>query len=144
MPNWCNTSLVFEGDKQEIKTLYQTMKKLERRKKPLIENGFGTNWLGCLVEALGSHWKEIYCRGTWFSLKCQGNILRMETETAWSPCIETYDFICKVFSVTDLLLPLRRTDDGGIPYKRHRGALFQGVLPCGCNHSKWRLCIEIF
>lgn len=21
----------------------------------------------------------------------------METETAWSPCIETYDFICKVF-----------------------------------------------
>ena len=24
MPNWCNTALVFEGDKQEIKTLYQT------------------------------------------------------------------------------------------------------------------------
>lgn len=52
MPNWCNTSLVFEGDKQEIKTLYQTMKRLERRKTPLVENGFGTNWLGCLVEAL--------------------------------------------------------------------------------------------
>ena len=83
MPNWCNTSLVFEGDKQEIKTLYQTMKRLERRKTPLVENGFGTNWLGCLVEALGGHWKETYCRGTWFSLECQGNILRMETETAW-------------------------------------------------------------
>lgn len=114
MPNWCNTSLVFKGDKQEIKTLYQTMKRLERRKKPLVENGFGTNWLGCLVEALGGHWKETYCRGTWFSLECQGNILRMETETAWSPCIETYDFICQKISITELLLPLRRTDDGGI------------------------------
>ncbi len=97
MPNWCNTSLVFEGDKQEIKTLYLTMKKLERRKTPLVENGFGVNWLGCLVEALGGHWEETYCRGTWFSLEYHGNILRMETETAWSPCIETYDFICKVF-----------------------------------------------
>lgn len=73
------------------------MKRLERRKTPLVENGFGTNWLGCLVEALGGHWKETYCRGTWLSLECQGNILRMETETAWSPCIETYDFICQKF-----------------------------------------------
>lgn len=97
MPNWCNTSLVFEGDKQEIKTLYQTMKRLERRKTPLVENDFGSNWLGCLVEALGGQWKETYCRGTWFSLKCHRNNLRMETETAWDPCIETYDFICKVF-----------------------------------------------
>ena len=97
MPNWCNTSLVFEGDKQQIKTLYQTMKKLERRKTPLVENDFGTNWLGCLVEALGGQWKEIACRGTWYSLKCHGNTLRMETETAWGPCIETYSFICKVF-----------------------------------------------
>jgi len=83
MPNWCNTSLVFKGDKQEIKTLYQTMKRLERRKTPLVENDFGSNWLGCLVEALGGQWKETYCRGTWFSLECRGNILRMETETAW-------------------------------------------------------------
>lgn len=72
MPNWCNTSLVFKGDKQEIKTLYQTMKRLERRKKPLVENGFGTNWLGCLVEALGGHWKETYCRGTWFFWNVKG------------------------------------------------------------------------
>lgn len=97
MPNWCNTSLVFEGDRQEIKTLCQTMKRLERRKTPLVENDFGSNWLGCLVEALGGQWKETYCRGTWFSLKCHRNNLRMETETAWGPCIETYDFICKVF-----------------------------------------------
>lgn len=75
MPNWCNTSLVFKGDKQEIKTLYQTMKRLERRKKPLVENGFGTNWLGSLskpwvaigkkpiAEAHGFLWnvKGIFC-----------------------------------------------------------------------------------
>lgn len=97
MPNWCNTVLIFEGDKQEIKSLYQTMKKLERRKKTLVGSDFGSNWLGCLVEALGGQWKEIYCRGTWFSLDYQGNILRMEAETAWRPCIETYNFICKVF-----------------------------------------------
>lgn len=63
----------------------------------MVENGFGTNWLGCLVEALGGKWENTYCRGSWMSLQCQGNVLRMETETAWAPCIETYDFICEKF-----------------------------------------------
>ena len=131
MPNWCNTSLVFEGDKQEIKTLYQTMKKLERRKRPLVENGFGSNWLGCLVEALGGHWKETYCRGTWFSLKCQGNILRMETETAWSPSMSngilttTRDIVTCIIIGWSEQVQIKRTVRlmgclASVPYRRSR------------------------
>ena len=130
MSNWCNTALVFEGDKQEIKTLYQTMKKLERRKTPLVENGFGTNWLGCLVEALGGKWENTYCRGSWMSLQCQGNVLRMETETAWAPCIETYDFICEKFpSLTyyyiseEPMMDFYETNDSEVRYFKDRYAV---------------------
>ena len=53
MPNWCSTAYVIEGDAQEIKSLYELMKDLQDRKTPAVKNGFGTSWLGCLVDALG-------------------------------------------------------------------------------------------
>ena len=56
MPNWCSTAYVIEGDAQEIKSLYELMKDLQDRKTPAVKNGFGTSWLGCLVDALGKDW----------------------------------------------------------------------------------------
>lgn len=53
MPNWCSTAYVIDGDAKEVKQLYELMKGLEERKTPSVENGFGTTWLGCLVDALG-------------------------------------------------------------------------------------------
>lgn len=97
MPNWCSTALVFEGKKEEVTALYGLMKELEERKEPAVPNGFGTTWLGCLVYALGGDWKKIHCRGEWANVELQGNTLRMETVTAWSPCLETCDFICEKF-----------------------------------------------
>ena len=67
MPNWCNTSLVFEGDKQEIKTLYQTMKRL---KTALVQTGWDAlskPWVAIgkkpIAEAHGFLWnvKGIFC-----------------------------------------------------------------------------------
>ena len=65
MPNWCSTAYAIEGNATELKKLYELMKDLEKRQKPSVKNGFGTTWLGCLVEALGESWEKIYCRGTW-------------------------------------------------------------------------------
>lgn len=114
MPNWCNTSLVFKGDKQEIKTLYQTMKRLERRKKPLVENGFGTNWLGSLSKpwvAIGK--KPIAEHMAFFGMS------REYSAYGNRNCLVTLHRNIRLhlskISITELLLPLRRTDDGGIP-----------------------------
>ena len=73
------------------------MKDLEKRQKPSVQNGFGTTWLGCLVEALGESWEKIYCRGTWDNLKFNGEVLTFNTETAWSPCNEMFDMVCEKY-----------------------------------------------
>lgn len=97
MPNWCYTNYAVEGDKQEIETLYDTMTELEERSEPLVENGFGKTFLGCLISALGGDWKECYCRGEWNDLDLQGGVLRFSTETAWSPCEDVIEFLKEKF-----------------------------------------------
>lgn len=93
MPNWCSSAYVIEGDAKEIKSLYELMKKLEDMEKPSVENGFGTTWLGCLVDALGKDWNDVSCRGEWSCLEMDGEVIRLYTETAWSPCNEVFDLV---------------------------------------------------
>lgn len=95
MPNWCSTAYVIEGDAQEIKSLYELMKDLQDRKTPAVKNGFGTSWLGCLVDALGKDWDKVSCRGDWANLEMVGETLRFTTETAWGPCNETFDLVAR-------------------------------------------------
>lgn len=97
MPNWCSSAYVIEGNAKEIKSLYELMQCLENREKPSVENGFGTTWLGCLVDALGEDWHTVHCRGSWSCLEMDGKVLKFFTETAWSPCNETFDLVMKKF-----------------------------------------------
>ena len=85
MANWCYSSYCIEGDNEEVRSLYRRMKRLQDRRKSLVENDFGKTWLGNLVTDLGSDWKEVYCRGTWSDLGYEKGILRFNTETAYSP-----------------------------------------------------------
>lgn len=98
MPNWCSTAYAVEGNAKELKKLYDLMNGLQERKEPSVPNGFGTAWLGCLVDALGGTWKEVFCRGNWYNLQFDGNVLTFNTETAWSPCNEVFDMVCKKYS----------------------------------------------
>ena len=97
MPNWCSTAYVVEGDAQEIKSLYELMKNLEDMEKPSVPNGFGTSWLGCLVDALGADWKNVCCRGEWGRLELEVDVLKFSTETAWASCNEVLDLVCEKF-----------------------------------------------
>ena len=65
MANYCNTSYVVEGNKEELDCLYQTMERLQNMEQPLVENGFGTTWLGCLIAELGGNIEDYYCKGDW-------------------------------------------------------------------------------
>lgn len=97
MPNWCSTAYAIEGNAKEVKELYELMKGLQEKKEPSVKNGFGTTWLGCLVNALGGDWNEVWCRGEWDTPQFDGKVLRFSTMTAWSPCNETFDFVCMKF-----------------------------------------------
>lgn len=68
MPNWCCTAYAIEGDAKELQSLYDLMNKLQESKDPSVPNGFGTTWLGCLVDALGEKWEDVSCRGSWNDL----------------------------------------------------------------------------
>lgn len=97
MPNWCSTAYAIDGDAKEVKQLYELMKGLEEREKPSVENGFGTTWLGCLVDALGKDWQKVHCRGSWSELEMDGDVLKFFTYTAWAPCNETFDLVREKF-----------------------------------------------
>ncbi len=97
MPNWCSSSYVIEGNAKEVKELFGIMSSLEGRETPSVENGFGTSWLGCLVDALGADWNKVYCRGDWNDLEMVQDTLKFSTETAWGPCNEVFELVCQKF-----------------------------------------------
>lgn len=70
MPNWCSTAYAIEGNAKELTNLYELMKNLQEQKEPSVSNGFGTAWLGCLVDALGENWEKyiVVAVGTIFNL----------------------------------------------------------------------------
>lgn len=73
------------------------MNGLQKQEEPSVPNGFGTAWLGILVDALKENWENVFCRGSWYDLEFDGRVLTFNTETAWSPYNEVFDMVCKKY-----------------------------------------------
>lgn len=99
MPNWCFTTYKIVGDIKEIHDLNNKLMKLDNMKEPLVSNGFGNLWLGCLVKILGGDAEKVYCRGdiTEFSYNEEDDVLTIDTQTAWAEMEEVRHFIEKVY-----------------------------------------------
>lgn len=99
MPNWCYTQYAIIGEKKELKELHDKTKTLQEKPEPLVPNGFGPNWLGCLVKALGHDIEKTNCRGSWteLALSEDGSKLTFNTETAWSRTEDVEDLIRKEY-----------------------------------------------
>ena len=98
MPNWCFTGYVITGERKEVRSLYEKMKSLQEMKTPLLPNGFGPAWLGCLVQSLGGDPQKVYCRGQWSNLKLsEEGVLSFDTEHAWSRPADVEALIEKAF-----------------------------------------------
>ena len=97
MANICTTNYVIEGKKDELDELYRIMKELQDMEQPLVKNGLGPTWLGCLVKALGKNPEDVLCRGIWIELERQDNRLLMTFETAWTPCYEVTQLMKTIF-----------------------------------------------
>ena len=99
MSNPAFMSVCIEGDRQQIRSLYGKMLRLQNRKEPLIDNGFyyPKRWLGNLVARLGADYHEVFCRGTWDELQLSGGVLSFDTETAWVAPFEVLHLIERVY-----------------------------------------------
>lgn len=94
MPNWCSTSIDILNPKSE------SIRKLEIEfnnafKFDEIPNGFGEKWLGNILGYLGYDEKTILhgnieCRGEVAWMEAHGNVLHIETETAWIPMFKPF------------------------------------------------------
>ncbi len=99
MSNPAFTSVYLEGERRELRSLYEKMKRLQDRKKPLVENGFyyPQRWLGNLVTRLGGDYHDVYCRGTWSDLKLSKDYLYFFTETVSQPPFRLLKLIENVY-----------------------------------------------
>ena len=73
MANYCNTSYVVEGSKEDLDNLYNTMYKLQNMEKPLVENG------------------------EWACLERQEDTIKFSTESAWQPPFDTIGLLQEKF-----------------------------------------------
>ncbi len=102
MPNWCYSNYVAEGPKEQLQKLYNTMTELEAMPAPgLIENGFGSSWLGNLVAALEADsltQPNFRCRGEYYNVDLnQSGYLTFDTMTAWCEADDTRHLIEEKF-----------------------------------------------
>ena len=94
MPNWASTTYVFKGaDEKQAKDLYDKIDSLSKMAEPLVPNGFGKLWMGCLVNLLGGDWDKVYCRGEIIDYNLTDDHVSIECETAWDEMPEFRHFL---------------------------------------------------
>lgn len=125
MPNWCYTSYVIDGKRKEVQSLFCKMNNLEKRKRPLVGNGFGNTWLGCLVTKLGADWHEVHCRGAWSELDWNGSILRFNTETAWGPMNEVFKLVKSIYPSLEIYYQAEEDGNGVFITNDAEGSYFK-------------------
>ena len=102
MPNWCFTEYIFTGPLKELERLERNITKWTE--KNYAPNGFGKDWLGNIAEGAGMDYTKIPCRGTIGNLYMQTDQERnrtglyIDTETAWVPQHELWDFLIKKYA----------------------------------------------
>lgn len=112
MPNWCTTDITINcNSKKQAEGLYNLLD--EWIETPCIENGFGTTWLGNIIERSGlDHYdlanhkfpKGYFPRGSVAWLDWQDEQVLLTTETAWTPKLRLFaDLIDKYASDAELI-----------------------------------------
>jgi hypothetical protein len=83
MPNWCDTIYKCVGDPKEVRSLYKIINANDKRKTSRVKNGFGTLWIGNIIDALGEDWEKLRCRGEIIGYHIENNLLTIYQSTAW-------------------------------------------------------------
>ena len=71
------------GDPKEVRSLYKIINANDKRKTSRVKNGFGTLWIGDIIDALGEDWEKLRCRGEIIGYHIENNLLTIYQSTAW-------------------------------------------------------------
>ena len=71
------------GDPKEVRSLYKIINANDKRKTSRVKNGFGTLWIGNIIDALGENWEKLRCRGEIIGYHIENNLLTIYQSTAW-------------------------------------------------------------
>ncbi len=94
MPNWASTSYEFKAkDQEQAKDLYEKIDSISKMTEPLVPNGFGKLWMGCLVNLLGGDWDKVCCRGEIIDYNLNDDHVSISCETAWGEMHEFRHFL---------------------------------------------------
>lgn len=112
MSNTCFTTYKIVGKKESVAKLHKTIKELDDRQTPLVENEWYNpkRWLGCLVAALGGNPEEVLCRGTITNYELKNDVLTVNSESAWTEMAETRRYIER--SIPDLRIYYLEEEEG--------------------------------
>lgn len=94
MPHWCDTSVKFLGHKDNIERLYHDWVAAINN----IEVGDG-GWLGRLLIYHRINPDIIKCSGFVKGIWLTDNILEVESDDAWAPMVDFYEFIAALYNV---------------------------------------------
>ena len=97
MPNWCETTYKIVGPLKSRKAFIAMLDHLNSLPEPLVPNGFGKLWLGCIVSYLGGNWEKIYCRGKILNYRRIRGLIILDVESAWGELSETREFLASKF-----------------------------------------------
>ena len=71
------------GDPKEVRSLYKIINANDKRKTSRVKNGFGTLWIGNIIDALSEDWEKLRCRGEIIGYHIENNLLTIYQSTAW-------------------------------------------------------------
>lgn len=86
MANWCNVTYKCIGNKKELNKLYKVLEKMNKRNKPIIENDWGTMWLGELLNEMDYDVAQCHCRGVITEYYFEDDYLIIKQDTLGYEC----------------------------------------------------------
>jgi len=90
MANICCTNFCITGEHDELQSAYNLLSSVEKNRKP------GKScWLGNIVNALGYDAEKYDCVGTFENVQFYGEVLSLDTDTAWIPMLDPFELLKK-------------------------------------------------
>jgi len=98
MPNWCTTNVMFYGNRDKVKKLYEDW---DTAINVIAEGDDG--WLGRLLVYNGIDCNEVYCRGFVDTLELQEDGLYVISDDAVVPMLSFYNLIAVIYGLQYVL-----------------------------------------
>ena len=100
MPNWCWNSVAFyqeDGGNAMVEAFYADIQKYQDYRDP--ETGKLSDWVGHWLQSNRVDTDNLYTRGFFTNCELNGNHVRVDMETAWSPLPEVWDLMAEKYEL---------------------------------------------